>query len=363
MSQTESAASPDKRSGNSEGTLDASSTEDHTLILALPATQPQLSTTMTTEAQTEDSVKQNGPVGTDPYSHHLESHLDSQRLANDATCNTSTKHANTTNDNTPGNEKRRHLSTINVKKTNEGNSGILTVQSVVPHPTGILIDDKQVAHYDQQLRDRLQKLSEYVNKEANIYALGKLLPTATWGTFQPLADRRDQLCNPSTNEPLIVWTVGHITTTWFTRNGEPEKQVSICVIPLSQSLADQYNKLVGGLSLPQADALQPLGAVRAIKWQSEKGSTEPTLFDEVYNAREVFANKKDMLYYPVTDLKKNDLALMEGKITKYRSKDSDNKWSLQRVQMELTAILLLHCNECEQTEYALNSREITGLHI
>ncbi|KAF8125574.1 hypothetical protein EV363DRAFT_1117507, partial [Boletus edulis] len=65
-------------------------------------------------------------------------------------------------------------------------------------------------------------------------------------------------------------------------------------------------------------------------------------FEQVYDACNVFTNKKDMPEYPVTDLKKNDLVLMEGRITKYHAKDRENKWTLQRVQMELAAISLLH---------------------
>ncbi|KAF8426459.1 hypothetical protein L210DRAFT_3312358, partial [Boletus edulis BED1] len=66
------------------------------------------------------------------------------------------------------------------------------------------------------------------------------------------------------------------------------------------------------------------------------------LFDAVYDARDAFANKKDAGCYPVAELKKSDLVLMESKITKYRTKDADSKWALQRVQTELRAVSLLH---------------------
>ncbi|KAF8125573.1 hypothetical protein EV363DRAFT_1175744, partial [Boletus edulis] len=96
----------------------------------------------------------------------------------------------------------------------------------------------------------------YINKEAKIYSLSNLLPTATWGAFIPLTDHSNELCNPSTNLPVIMWTVRHIATTWFIRNGEPERQASITVIPLSQNLLEQYNLLVGGLSLPPSRELE-----------------------------------------------------------------------------------------------------------
>ncbi|KAG6378305.1 hypothetical protein JVT61DRAFT_14025 [Boletus reticuloceps] len=259
-------------------------------------------------------------------------------------------------------ENDKRLPKIILKKKDEVKGGRVTVQSIIPHPTQKVIDDNHVALYEPKLRVRLQQLSTYVNKEANVYALGKLLPTATWGAFLPLADHQNELCNPSTNKPLTVWTVGHIATTWFARNGEPERQASIAVVPLSQSLIEQYNLLVGGLLIPPSHTTDSVGAVRAVKWQSEKGSSMPTLFEEVFDAREVFTNKKDMPDYLVTDLKKNDLVLIEGKVTKYRAKDEHNKWSLQHVQMELAAISLLHSNDYQHGP-ASNAHDIMGLHI
>lgn len=46
--------------------------------------------------------------------------------------------------------------------------------------------------------------------------------------------------------------------------------------------------------------------------------------------------------YEVTDFRKDDLVLIECKLTRYRTKDAENKIWTQRAQMGLLAISLLH---------------------
>ncbi|KAF8133834.1 hypothetical protein EV363DRAFT_1295276 [Boletus edulis] len=204
----------------------------------------------------------------------------------------------------------------------------ISVQSIITIPMQRLVDEDQVTCYNKVLQQRIKTLSSYINKDAIVYALGKLLPTTTWGIFQPQANRRNELCDPATNDPIIIWTVGHVASSWFTKNGDS------------------------------------LNGVRAIKWQSEKGSSEPILFDEVYNARDVFTNKKDMPHITATELQKNDLVLLEGKITRYRTQDEDKKWTLLHVQMELLAVSLLSCAVLQDSQKPISGiREISGLRI
>ena len=47
------------------------------------------------------------------------------------------------------------------------------------------------------------------------------------------------------------------------------------------------------------------------------------LFNDIYDTHEVFASKSEMLYYSVTDLKKNDLVLLKTKLTKYHVQGTD----------------------------------------
>ncbi|KAG6382099.1 hypothetical protein JVT61DRAFT_742 [Boletus reticuloceps] len=341
-----------------------SATKHQECTLASAAIQPEHAAPLATGSQSHDHDKLHVTGSPDVSSQHQVIHLTDPVDTNDATCTRASNDtmANVVATRKVANDKDKRIPRIVVKKKDEVNGVRVTVQNIIQHPTSKLIDDNHVALYEPKLRIRLQQLSTYVNKEANVYALGKLLPTATWGAFLPLADHQNELCNPATNQPLVVWTVGHIATTWFTRNGEPEKQASITVVPLSQKLIEQYNLLIGGLSVPPSHTTGSIGAVRAVKWQSEKGSDTLTLFEEVYDARNVFTNKKDMPGYLVTDLKKNDLVLIEGRFTKYRTKDEENKWSLQRVQMELDAISLLHSNNYQHSQ-ASNARDILGLHI
>lgn len=97
---------------------------------------------------------------------------------------------------------------------------------------------------------RLRELSVYVNKKSETYALAKLPPTATWGTYMPGDDHRKELCNPTTNKPLVIWIVGHIVSLWFARNGIPERQGSITVLPLSTELGKQGVRLLSMFSNP-----------------------------------------------------------------------------------------------------------------
>lgn len=102
---------------------------------------------------------------------------------------------------------------------------------------------------DEMIR-RLRKLSEYTNPKASVYALGKLLPTATWGQYKPINDRSKVLCDPATGEPLTIWIVGSIAKMWFAKSGVPENQASITIMPLSKTLAQQSAILLAKLSNP-----------------------------------------------------------------------------------------------------------------
>ncbi|KAI6006130.1 hypothetical protein EDD15DRAFT_2135216, partial [Pisolithus albus] len=67
-----------------------------------------------------------------------------------------------------------------------------------------------------------------------------------------------------------------------------------------------------------------------------------TLFSSVYDAREVFCSKSEMLAYPATHLKKKDLVLLEARLIRYFLKDDKGRYSHFRAQFELHAISLLH---------------------
>jgi hypothetical protein len=106
------------------------------------------------------------------------------------------------------------------------------------------------AYFNKDINRRLKILSEYTNPKANIYALGKLLPTATWGPYKPVNDQSKILCDPATGEPLTIWIVGHIAKMWFMKQGNLEKQATITIMPLSQTLAKQSGLLLTKFSNP-----------------------------------------------------------------------------------------------------------------
>ncbi|KAG1780908.1 hypothetical protein EV702DRAFT_1250415 [Suillus placidus] len=207
-----------------------------------------------------------------------------------------------------------------------------TVQTVLLNLTKILIEDEEVEEYNEVLIAHLHKLSEYTNQKANIYAIGKLLPTATWGQYKPINDHSKVLCDPATGEPLTIWVVGKIAKMWFAKFGVPENQASITVMPLSKTLAQQSTILLAKLSSPALPP-QTTQMVRAIKWQNGKNSnvdTNAILFDAIYDARPL---------WNLSDLKPGDLILLEMKMIRY-SKKVDDKWE-SRAQYEMIAISLL----------------------
>ncbi|KAG1721641.1 hypothetical protein EDB19DRAFT_1917167 [Suillus lakei] len=224
-----------------------------------------------------------------------------------------------------------------------------TVRSVLPNPTKCLMEDGEVSEYDDTLIDRLCKLSEYTNSTANVYALGKLLPTATWGQYKPVNDCSKILCNPANGEPLTIWVVGKISKMWFTKFGNPERQASMTIMPLSKTLAQQSALLLAKMSSPALSVnQQATQVIRTIKWQNAKNSdagSEAMLFDAVYDARAEGSLKtySERPLWNLTDLKPGDLILLEMKMTKY-SKKQEDKWH-SHAQYEMIAISLLDIGE------------------
>jgi len=97
---------------------------------------------------------------------------------------------------------------------------------------------------------RVNALSTYVNAATKTYPLGLLPSNATWGRYDPYDNQSKDLCIPSTNERIHIWVLGHITSLWFMKNGTPDNQCSVTVLPLSNSLGIQANCLISGLSHP-----------------------------------------------------------------------------------------------------------------
>ncbi|KAG1839202.1 hypothetical protein DFJ58DRAFT_859695 [Suillus subalutaceus] len=245
----------------------------------------------------------------------------------------------------------------------------LAVRSMIPNLKNCLIDATEIKEYDEILVEqvnRLQKLSEYTNAKANIYALGRLLPTATWGQYKPINDRSKVLCNPATNEPLTIWVVGQIAKMWFTKFGNLEKQATIMIMPLSKSLAQQSTLLLAKMSSPTTSSnQQATQIIQAIKWQNARGGDsedEPVLFDAVYVIR-VAGSLKTQTERPLwklVDLKMGDLILLEMKMTRY-SKKQEDKWH-SRAQYDMLAIYLLDICETPE-EDTLGTSLIDGLAI
>ncbi|KAG2742814.1 hypothetical protein P692DRAFT_201870606 [Suillus brevipes Sb2] len=266
-------------------------------------------------------------------------------------------------------EVSAHVDTIisTVPKRGEGASqATLAVKTVIPHPTTQLIDNSEVEEYDEALKARLKALSEYTNPKAHIYAFGKLLPTATWGPYKPINDRSKILCDPATGEPLTIWVVGHIAKMWFMKQGNPESQASITVMPLSQTLGKQSSLLLTKFSNPVLNEFKSTDHKYdpGDEMAENKGGDRSIrfLFDAVYDTRKAGSLKtySERPMWKLTDLKPGDLILLEMKMTRYSRKGEDNKWQ-SRAQYEMLAISLLHMAEMPEDDQGMH--HIDGLAI
>ena len=150
--------------------------------------------------------------------------------------------------------------------TSGGNTQVVTVGTVIPRPTKCLVDPDHVSacsdkllrqvvpcisdHLSHDLGRHINSLSNYVNVSVKTYALGHVPSNATWEKYDPYDDQSKELCIPTTNNRLHIWIVGRISTVWFMKNGAPDNQCSVSIIPLSESLGLQANQLIAGLSSP-----------------------------------------------------------------------------------------------------------------
>ncbi|KAI6142504.1 hypothetical protein BKA82DRAFT_3985100, partial [Pisolithus tinctorius] len=187
----------------------------------------------------------------------------------------------------------------------------------------------------------IEKLMAFENPRSNIYSLATLLPTASWGRNDPYSNRSKMLCNPISNEPILIWMVGHVSATWFLRNGQPDRQCSVTIIPLSKHLCRQALRLLSGFSHPLLHA-------------SAFETSASSLFSSVYNACEVFQAKTGMDLYPAMELKKRDLVLLEVKLIQYFVKDDNGRYSHHRAQFELQSVSLLHSSDGNESDNSSN---------
>ncbi|KAI5999552.1 hypothetical protein EDD15DRAFT_2362796 [Pisolithus albus] len=227
-----------------------------------------------------------------------------------------------------------------------------TVKSVAPNQPTSVMDDEEINSYSPALLRRLETLSVYENPSANVYSLARIPPSSCWGKNDPYTNHSKILCNPTTDELILIWLVRHISSMWFMRNGEPDRQCSVTVVPLSKDLSHYANRLICGFSSPPLSLLEDSALlVRSTRWQSSKQGETPTLFSSVYDARDIFCAKNEMMPYSAMELKRKDVVLMGMRLCRYFTKDDSNRYSHHRAQFELQALSLLHSaddDDCEE---------------
>ncbi|KIN94432.1 hypothetical protein M404DRAFT_35058 [Pisolithus tinctorius Marx 270] len=133
-----------------------------------------------------------------------------------------------------------------------------TIVALGPAPEPCHFDHDRVSTCPEPLLNRIKILSTYCNSDANTFGLRCILPTATWGMTDPYEDHSKVLCNPSTNEPINIWLLGHITSTWFMKNSAPDSQCSITILSLSSKLGQYANRLLSEFSSPKLRSFSPI---------------------------------------------------------------------------------------------------------
>ena len=74
--------------------------------------------------------------------------------------------------------------------------------------------------------------------------------------------------------------------------------------------------------------------------------------------------KNAMQKYNTLDLKKKDLVLLETRLTRYRQKDDNGRWTVHRAQFELQAVSILQNAPDDDTASETNSNvDIDDLEI
>ncbi|KIN94897.1 hypothetical protein M404DRAFT_34600 [Pisolithus tinctorius Marx 270] len=240
-----------------------------------------------------------------------------------------------------------------------------TISAIGKTPNPCLFDPNRVSTCPEPLLKRIKTLSTYSNPDANTFALGCILPTAMWGATDPYKDRSKVLCNPSTNQPINIWVLGHITSTWFLKNGAPNNQCSVTVLSLSSKLGQYVNLLLSEFSVPSPPINEyDHGLVQTVRWQSSKSGGDTVLFNSIYDAREILKNKSAMTKLDISYLEKRALVLLECHLNCYHQKDDHGRWTISKAQFELQAIYLLQDPCHPNPDQASNSGvEIAGLAI
>ncbi|KIN97636.1 hypothetical protein M404DRAFT_32109 [Pisolithus tinctorius Marx 270] len=186
-----------------------------------------------------------------------------------------------------------------------------SVDALVPVPESSSFDLDRISTCPDRLLSRIKLLSTYCNQDANTFALGHILPTATWGTADPYEDRSKHLVHEE----------------W--RSGQP------------MFSHDPY-------SIFKARAIRKPFAVRILLPETAQAFSCPfssqsqtALFNSIYDAREVLKSKSSMTKLDISHLQKRALVLLETQLNRYRQKDENGRWTISKAQFELEAVYLL----------------------
>ncbi|KIO00566.1 hypothetical protein M404DRAFT_29493 [Pisolithus tinctorius Marx 270] len=178
-----------------------------------------------------------------------------------------------------------------------------SVDTLVPVPESSSFDLDRISTCPDRLLSWIKLLSTYCNQDANTFALGHILPTATWGMADPYEDRSKHLVHEE----------------W--RSGQPMFSHDPYSIFKARAICKPFAVCI---LLPET-AYVLLTA----------------LFNSIYDAREVLKSKSSMTKLDISHLQKRALVLLETQLNRYHQKDENGRWTISKAQFELEAVYLL----------------------
>ena len=98
---------------------------------------------------------------------------------------------------------------------------------------------------------RLRAFANRCDPKNHIYSIDLMPSDGMWGKPITLDNKSGVLCAPGTNDPYVVWIIGRVSRCWFFNNaGEPQRHVSINVVPWTVGTTARIRSRLAWLSMP-----------------------------------------------------------------------------------------------------------------
>lgn len=107
---------------------------------------------------------------------------------------------------------------------------------------------------------RIKKLVQFKLPDKHIYAFDMLPSGGQWGRRSAFGtDSSSLMCAAGTNEPYTVWITGRVSRTYFvTRQGQPQPQVAMNIMPWSIGTLARVKQLLAKSCVPNTSECRSL---------------------------------------------------------------------------------------------------------